>query len=273
MTLGIPQGAFRERGQRGCAPSGVLRQLQRPEYSSMRARASNTPTKVSSAPSSHRRELTLRAHEHILLTDVVLCRETHAASASISLAKDVDVRAVPVRGETVVILGGGMTAAQLACAALEHGAAQVGVANCVPRPDALFALPMYSVLALMASLLKSSFYGLDQSGSALITQGHSATESAERPAYCSKKDTSDTGRMHECPWVISALPTALRSSSNRHPQHVLFFPLRARERDELNGLDKWAFEHGSRVSHSLSVTRASYRSRAESDPCLTRGLS
>jgi cation diffusion facilitator CzcD-associated flavoprotein CzcO len=41
------------------------------------------------------------------------------------------VRAVPVRGETVVILGGGMTAAQLACATLEHGAAQVGVANCL----------------------------------------------------------------------------------------------------------------------------------------------
>jgi hypothetical protein len=60
------------------------------------------------------------------------CRETHdAASARISLAEHVDVRVAPVRGETVVILGGGMTAAHLACAALEHGAAQVSTISAV----------------------------------------------------------------------------------------------------------------------------------------------
>lgn len=43
----------------------------------------------------------------------------------LALAHDVDVRAVSVQGEVVMVMGGGMTACQLACAALDHGAAQV----------------------------------------------------------------------------------------------------------------------------------------------------
>ena len=47
-------------------------------------------------------------------------------------------------------------------------------------------------------------------GSALITQGHSATEKAERSAYCSKSDTSDTDGEHV--WCVQSLRSATRQA-------------------------------------------------------------
>eukprot|EP00854_Cymbomonas_tetramitiformis_P023584 gene23584-28564_t len=47
------------------------------------------------------------------------------ASNRLLLAEEVDVRGLHLQGEKVLVVGGGMSAAQLACAALDHGAEQV----------------------------------------------------------------------------------------------------------------------------------------------------
>ena len=48
------------------------------------------------------------------------------ATDRIRLGRDVDLRSLgPLEGETVLVMGGGMTACTLACAALDHGAAKV----------------------------------------------------------------------------------------------------------------------------------------------------